>query len=391
MLLKICPICDGRDLVYLGNVSTSAWKSPEALRLERKTLTFKLATCKVCGHSALKGNFTNSVFEFLYKPNSKGFSPQVVTENAEINKDIIDYTRKYLKKDNPTIIDFGCGDLNLLKQINEEIGNRKRELVGVDFAYIDPQSEKEISYIRGNLTKLQKISKLKGFKFDTGYLVHTLEHLPKVKDTLLSIRSLMHDESQLYIEVPANDILNKVNLKVLDLITPQHIQYFSEDSLSMLINLLGFEIVKKEEKITNNIPRLKMIVKKKKLSENFQILRSANLEIKSIIKKAAIEIVKRSLKSKKVGIWGIGADFYSMLELNKKLRKDISKNKFIFIDSYLEGKYFLSKKIVSLNEVDADIDVIIVTPLPEHVRKSMMSYAKNTSFSPEKFFDPYHL
>jgi hypothetical protein len=378
-------------MVYLGRVSTSAWKLPEDLKLSRKVLTFKLNACNVCGHSALKGSFTNSVFEFLYKPNSKGFSPQVVTENAEINRDIINYTKKYFEKDNLTVIDFGCGDLALLKQVNEGTGNRKRKLIGVDFAYVDPKTEKDILYIRGDLTRLQKISKLKDLKFDMGYLVHTLEHLPKVKDTLLSIRSLMHNESQLYIEVPANDVLSKVDLKALDLITPQHIQYFSEDSLSTLVNVLGFEVVKKEKKITNNIPRLKMIIKKKKLDENFQILRNASLEIDGILKKAASEIFKISLKSERVGIWGIGADFYSMLELNKKLKKEISNDKFIFIDSYLEGKSFLNKKIVSLNKVHAEIDVIIVTPLPEHVRKSMMSFAQSTSFSPEKFFDPYNL
>ena len=391
MLLKICPICEGRDFVYLGNVSTSAWKSPVALRLERKTLTFKLAACKVCGHGSLKGDFTNSVFGFLYKPNSKGFSPQVVTENIEINQDIINYTSKYFEKDNPIIVDFGCGDLDLLKQINEEIGKREKKLVGVDFAYVDPKSEKEISYIRGDLTKLQKISKLKNLRFDMGYLVHTLEHLPKVKDTLLSIRNMMHDDSQLYIEVPANDILNRVNLKALDLITPQHIQYFSDDSLFTLVNLLGFEVVKKEKKITNNIPRLKMIIRKKKLTGNIQTLRSANLEIENILKKAAFQIHKKSLNCKKIGIWGIGADFYSMLELNKKLKKEISKDKIIFLDSYLEGKSFLNKNIVSLSKVDEDIDVIIITPLPEHIRKNMMSFAKSASFNSERFFDPYNL
>lgn len=373
----------------LGKVSTSSWKSAKSINLERKSLTFKLAGCKKCGHCFLSGNFTPEVFEYLYKPNSKEFAPQVVTENPQINTDIINSTKKYFKESSMTIIDFGCGDLELLKQVQSVTKDYTKNLIGIDFAYLNPEIGKDIIYLRGDLSNLEKIQKLKNLKFDFGYLVHTLEHLPDPKKVLLNIRAMMHMESLLYIEVPANDILQKVNLTALDLIAAQHIQYFTEDSLSVLVNLLGFSIVKKEKKITNNIPRLKMIIKRKDLLGQIDNLKNSNLRIAKILKDASQEILKKSLKNKKIGIWGIGSDLYSMIAINPKLKKEILKNKVFFIDSYLEKKYFLGKRIHNLQEANKHVDAIVLSPLPGHVRKNMLTFAQNNALNLNKIFDPY--
>jgi hypothetical protein len=72
-----------------------------------------------------------------------------------------------------------------------------------------------------------------------------LEHTPYPSDLLFDIITIMSTDSTLYIEVPLENIIlnERGNLHLKKKHWHEHINFFSEKSLSVLINNVGLEII----------------------------------------------------------------------------------------------------------------------------------------------------
>ncbi|KKQ18172.1 MAG: Methyltransferase family protein [Berkelbacteria bacterium GW2011_GWA1_36_9] len=389
MNISKCAICNQNKFKKTGVVQTSVWERPNLKSLKRKNVSFVLAKCLVCEHQMLIGDFTKTNLNNLYKSSSQDFTPQVVTENPQINIDILKSIEKYVTRKKATIVDFGCGDLSLLKLIKNKLGRvRKVRLIGVDFVK-PPYILDGIDYFQANLLEMDKNNRFKNLKFDYGFLVHSLEHILQPRKLLTDIRSLMNEKSLLYIEVPDNGLLDVVNLLSLDLITPQHIQYFDSDSLTSLITSNGFQLLARDSKITNQIPRLKMIVKKKSNIYHQTPLSKAVDRIEKIIESSA-NIILTISHHHQVAVWGIGADLDRMIKLNKKLKTKIERKELILFDSYLWGKKWFGNQILNPGQFKKTRNLkIILTPLAAHVRKDIFKNATLMGFNKDQLIDPY--
>ena len=112
----------------------------------------------------------------------------------------------------------------------------------------------DISGIEAN-EKFHKVSieTAKHFKYDLIVCSNVLEHIPYPSQMLSEIKTMMSDGSVLYIEVPLENHVKEFSDTRLLLEKKrhwhEHINFFSENALRMLVFNLGFEMLSFEIKI----------------------------------------------------------------------------------------------------------------------------------------------
>jgi SAM-dependent methyltransferase len=98
------------------------------------------------------------------------------------------------------------------------------------------------------------------FKYDLIVCSNVLEHIPYPSQMLSEIKRMMSDGSILYIEVPLENHVKEFSSTRLLLEKKrhwhEHINFFSENALRILVFNLGFEIISFEIKIFNQNNKL---------------------------------------------------------------------------------------------------------------------------------------
>jgi 2-polyprenyl-3-methyl-5-hydroxy-6-metoxy-1,4-benzoquinol methylase len=160
---------------------------------------------------------------------------------SDMYENFVEIKRK-LKK-NTTILDIGCGWGLALQYFKNK---------GMDSFGFDPAIEAiEYGKKKGLNLKhagLQSMDVFKGKKFDIITMLNVLEHLADPISALKQIKKLINKDGILVIDVP-NDFndFQTVGRTVHDLndwwvAPPNHLNYFSRDSLVKLLKHLGFKI-----------------------------------------------------------------------------------------------------------------------------------------------------
>lgn len=145
-----------------------------------------------------------------------------------------------------TICDVGCGPGTLLAEA------KKR---GYYAFGIEPNrrchkalAEKRVDYIGDFFPLKTKVEHL----FDAIFLLNTLEHLRDPIQIMSEIRKLLKPSGIIYISVPCIDALvNRIMHEKAGVFAGHsHIQFFSAETLSALLNKTGFDVVEYETIIT---------------------------------------------------------------------------------------------------------------------------------------------
>lgn len=124
-----------------------------------------------------------------------------------------------------SLIDIGCGDGKVLKEINRRFPNKK--LVGTDY------SEKSLQFARAFSPEITFVTK-SADKFDGFVLVEVLEHInPEQMNSFLeSIRANLNDGGFGIITTPCDNVP----------VNPKHYQHFNKDSIERILEK-HFEII----------------------------------------------------------------------------------------------------------------------------------------------------
>lgn len=229
---------------------------------------FKVIECNVCGFKHLDpipseeemDNFyKNKYFSLIEKSERAPEIKRLIKNNSiaesertwlerTLYSDVNFHLCNHLPKNQRSICDIGCGTGDFLQYMT--LHGWKG--VGVEPNQNNTESPSAICPKIFHLTLEEFIRSKTQYhqKFDAITLMNVLEHVPNPKKILEHVKILLHPENgMICIRVP-NDFnvlqdlaSKKISSNAWWVAIPDHINYFSKDSLSGLLSSVGFETV----------------------------------------------------------------------------------------------------------------------------------------------------
>ena len=274
-----CLVCKSSDLEVIPFESNSSVTSDNRYIETDISHSF----CNNCGYIFV--NFDKRVdYEKFYK-DDYDFLLKEIDEEPSLNdikySDIlVGFYEEFITNDKTTFLDIGAGKGNFLNAIRKRFDNLV--LTGLEPSRSFEQLNK-LNFIK---YKINDFFKSKDFRDTFSYLsmIGVLEHVPNPSEFLIEVSKVMNEDSYLLIEVP-NFLNNKA-----DLLTIDHLSKFTEESITNLFSLTGFEIVKRNVRPT--VP-MQYIIKK---SKNYTPINT--FDIQGIVNNAMVYLNKAVSDSK---------------------------------------------------------------------------------------------
>ena len=284
--MKKCISCKGslHELMKIENMPASAQDIPTKEELDKDSgIEVSLCVCEDCGLVQLKND---AVYYYRDVIRAGGYSTTMEALRKSQYKHFIEFASLEGKK----IIEVGCGRGEFLGMLLdfpvEGYGTEhKKDLVeiakkaGLRVDEHFPESEDHI---------------FKNGPFDAFMSFNFLEHQPQPRTYLKAIYNNLCGEGYGLITVPSFEYIMEQN-SFYEII-PDHIAYYSFESLTHLLNICGFEVLEKD---MVNRDTISMIVKKRKLPDIGGIISKKN-----DIATEVVETVKKYAKAGKIAIWG---------------------------------------------------------------------------------------
>jgi len=189
----------------------------------------------------------NSFYESDYRPlyTNSDLIPKSLffSEQIRFGYEIFKMVAKHLKAD-ARVCEIGCGMGGLLVPFKLE----GFEVEGIDLGeeFLQVGKDFNINIQKGDVNTLLD----KGAKYDLIIINHVLEHIPEINDFIGKIKSLLNENGLLYVAVPGiMTISTSYNFDFLMYLQNAHCWHFSRKSLTILLNLNGFEVLESDESI----------------------------------------------------------------------------------------------------------------------------------------------
>jgi 2-polyprenyl-3-methyl-5-hydroxy-6-metoxy-1,4-benzoquinol methylase len=401
---KTCPVCAANDFSEVDSFTFGFWKDLNAVNLERQSSVFNLAECQNCLHIMVSTTYTDQMFEDIYGQQSEGniYWGEGVDDHLKPYEEMVEFAFDGDAKNNHKIIDLGCGNGTLLKVIADKFSYDKSNLLGVDFHNYMAAG---FNFETLSLNEKNDIATCASLgNADMVFCSHVVEHLVDPFVTLSAVCKKIKPSAKLYIEVPDNSNLLESDCGNVSLVNQQHIQYFTLSNMIKMLERCGFDILKAAQKTSGEIPRLMMLVKKSdgkngKVEKNQDKDQDQDQDINQAVSSLA-ELKERRgqfadmviadvLCTMKVGIWGIGADFYKTIEENPEFEEMIASDLVTLFDRDLAGKIFMGKTIVSSDEIKNLENKVYLSTMLRYMRQSMIAHATKIGIPSERIIDPY--
>ena len=386
-IMATCTICSGQEFQTIASYSMGNWQAGGPDGLIRSALNFEYGECTACRHVMVTTPYDAAIFERLYRD----FEPVIWgDEREEVGTpfaDMLEYCQPELLAVTAPIVDFGCGNGELLNLLHNSYGRKLKELLGVDFR---PRLRPNMPFIEGDLADITALLPA-NLVIQFGFVSHVLEHLVDPRGLLIGIRRFLAPGAFLYVEVPDNSVLRPNDIGTMPhlLFHGQHIQYFTNSSLARLVMSCGYMIVRQETVNFGHVPRLKMLLQAESKPGPAPIL---TLHFSGIA--ARRDRLARSLEDaltieKRIGLWGLGAEFHQLLEDYDFLRPALSAGRVALFDLEKASMRFADTPIESPSAISALDGPVFLLPMTYDVRRKMQRFAAQQGFPAAQIVDPY--
>jgi len=241
--LELCSICESHNLqkvIELKNLPHTGIYIPDSEHVNANDFigdnSFML--CSNCGHGQLAKVLD---LDFHYDSNRYWLRTSTSTISRNGVSFYIQFLEKLLakeKKQPKRVLEIGCNDLYLLKQINTKF----EFCLGVDPIWKGKEngSFQNVRIIGDFIQNVDSVKHLEGSP-DLILSEHAFEHIHDPYTVFQHLVEKASDNALFVIEVPGIEPLI-ANLR-FDQIFHQHVQYYGLSSLKYLINRLGCEYV----------------------------------------------------------------------------------------------------------------------------------------------------
>jgi SAM-dependent methyltransferase len=299
--MKFCPICSNTDTALLIDIEF------DGINILPKN--YKTHYCPSCdfGFSRPELMTEESLDEYYSSVNNDNSADFV--DKSRFQKQFKFLESNYNFKDNSNILDFGCGNADLLKILSNQSEIRFNKLIGFDinFGMQEHFLENSLSkiFVTGNFDHVARN------KFDLIILSHTLEHLINF-EILDTLRESLTDDGEIYIEVPnAAQYLQFERSQIFYYFDRLHINHFSLVALAKLSTKFDLRVAQCFEysftySDSAEYPAIGVFLKKNEVG----LTSFVNSELKRI------EVLRESLAGRELIIWGLGDNFSRLDHLN---------------------------------------------------------------------------
>jgi len=315
-----CRVCKGRlfkePILVLKNMPKGAQDFLIKRELSRdKGIDLKLYQCSLCGLVQLTSPPVPYYKEVI---RSSAYSQEM--KNFRVNQ-----FRKFLEKYEligKKILEIGCGKGEFM-ELMQECG---AEVYGIEYG----EENVKVCLEKGLKVKRDFIfsenHKLKYSPFDGFYILNFLEHIPEINTFLRGIAYNLKPGAIGLVEVPNFEMI--LENKMLTEFIPDHIFYFTSETLEQTLRINGFEVLEMEVIWHNYI--ISAVVKKRKAYD----LKNWQEDLEEL--KKCLERFLNNYKKEEIMVWGAGHQALVILSLT-----NIANKIYGVIDSapFKQGKY----------------------------------------------------
>lgn len=361
---KRCILCGrelkGEPLMLFNKMPASAQDIPLEDELENeKEIDLSLYQCNGCGlvqFDCIPVDYYKDVIR------SGGYS----TTMTELRKTQYNHLIEKYHLEKKRIIEIGCGQgeyLEVLKEFDvESYGIENRE------ALVYRARDKGLRVKHGFVTNSCIFEENE--KFDAFLMFNFLEHQPEPNKMMQSLYKLLNDQGVGLITVPCFEYMMKYGAYYE--LMRDHIAYYTFDTLRILVELNGFEVL--EQEIINR-DTISIIVRKR---GKYQL--QTMKEGFSAIKNDFSRLIQNCRENgKKLAIWGASHQGFTVAA-SLELGNDIA----YIVDSapFKQGKYSPGShiKIISPQQFfnnPSDVIIIIAPGYSEEIRRNIEGGCKN--------------
>lgn len=350
-----CSLCDKQDFDVLLKFNKAPQNIQRLLRKEEllkdKLISFKLVKCKYCDMVQLDNPNLDpeSYYDDYFMTTS--FLEQL--KNYE--SDLCDLFVSDFQLKGKTLLEIGCGEGQFLTLFRNK---------GVDVIGVEPS---ELFYKIAVNKRLKVINEyfndktsLKENSCDAFVSRQVFEHVKNPNEILRTAHRVLNEGGVGMIEVPSFE-KTIVDRRYYD-IFPDHVCYYTKNTLLFLLNKNGFEVTK----IFNSFNDEYLVVFFRKNQNVFLDDFVNNFEIYKLDTMRKLE--ELSSDGKKIVIWGAGGKGNAFLNLC-----DIKHSPIKYIidsDKAKQGKYTIGTHYHIKNPdillSDKDVDIVIISAMAYH-------------------------
>lgn len=391
-----CKVCGNTAWQHINTLTSGIWDKQDK-DLKRKVLSFPIGQCQQCSHVQVITPYTDAIFGALYFSNT--LEPHMWCDTPEGEKspyeEMSAFFASYIKR-GAHIVDFGAGGGATLKHIDSQFKQFSIKLSSVDFH--DHIQSNTVEHITSNLNQLEKLQPhFAKYPINIAISTHVLEHIVEPVRYLIQISKCLVEDGIIFIEVPdcSPDAFTD-NLGVTNILHGQHIHYYTKDTLNLIAEKAGLEIINLQQLTTGNIPRLLLLLKKittAQISNHSAIKHSAKLAVKQFFSQynnhlnTLFKRVQHELKQgEQVGLWGVGGDFCLFIQTYPSILTAIENQQIIFYDYELAGHTFAGQEILSSTGLELVANTVYIVPIYAPTRERMTKLSQNWH---AQIIDPY--
>ncbi|MEJ7682712.1 MAG: methyltransferase domain-containing protein [Segetibacter sp.] len=389
-----CPVCNSKEVRFLHSVQFVLFDN------HPMSGGYNVVQCEKCLFIYADTHVTQQELDIYYKELSKYEDKNIGTGGGYSKNDkdrlvkTAEYISSYLPDKNARIIDLGCANGGLLKELKNLGFNN---LVGLDPSSACVEITKNEVGCEAYQMSLFNIDESLG-KFDLVILSHVLEHLLDLSSTINKLNSLLKEGSLLYVECPNASNYNKVIHAPLQEFNTEHINHFTEVSFENLFGLHSYQKICTGDKIMKiasdqDYHAVYGMFKKTAGISNYTIKpdKKVNDNILSYIYKSE-KIFNNILDkffgldpSEPIALYGIGQFAFKLLSrlgLKNYNQIKLFDNNNLNIGKKIQGVEILPGKTIISEYEKAPFTIVITSLIYEHgIRKQIEEEFRNNSLN----------
>jgi len=305
VIVKKCPVCGSNSTEdYLNtNLTTFFFPVPEKLIKKVEKEPFKLRICKKCSH-IFQTDIKKDLLELIYNKFYKHYNLDTSIEFQKVYRErTIEFIKEILSQEkDQKVLDLGCGEGTYFPFF---------ETFDYECYGIEP-SEKAViakeknpnAFISHQYFENSKVNIFKT-KFDIILMNWVLEHILELDSFFKKLEKYIKTKTKIIIQVP--DIRYYINNNLPLFYVHEHINYFTIETLRLLLERKGFIII---GQMYGDSPSILICGEYTGIKSTKEVYYPGLIKMKKIFLKKNVDLKKKIIKNilvnEKIILYGMG-------------------------------------------------------------------------------------